>query len=114
MNTHLLALQLMAFQGCLGAFDTLYHHELTEALPGRPSARLELSIHSVRSLIYSALFIGLAVWAFHGVWAKRFLLALIIPLRKQKSQTRKRLFNIFNRLTHGFHSSFPDIHMNCG
>ena len=33
MNTHLLALQLMAAQGCLGAFDTIYHHEITEALP---------------------------------------------------------------------------------
>jgi hypothetical protein len=60
MNTHYLALQLMAAQGLLGAFDTIYHHELTEALPQRRSARLELSIHSVRALIYSVLFIGLA------------------------------------------------------
>lgn len=60
MNTHMLALQLMALQGCLGAFDTLYHHELTEALPGRATARLELSIHAVRSMIYAALFIGLS------------------------------------------------------
>lgn len=69
MNTHTLALQLMAAQGCLGAFDTLYHHELTEALPRRAGARLELSIHAVRALFYSALFIGLAGWAFHGAWA---------------------------------------------
>ena len=62
MNTHLLALQLMAAQGCLGAFDTLYHHELTEALPQRATARLELAIHSVRALIYSVLFVGLS-WA---------------------------------------------------
>lgn len=52
MNTHQLALQLMAVQGCLGAFDTLYHHELTEALPHRAGAARELSIHAVRALIY--------------------------------------------------------------
>jgi uncharacterized protein (TIGR01777 family) len=80
MNTHLLALQLMAFQGCLGAFDTLYHHELTVALPGRASARRELSIHAVRSLIYSALFIGLSGWAFHGLWALVLLLVFIVEI----------------------------------
>jgi 4-hydroxybenzoate polyprenyltransferase len=80
MNTHLLALQLMAVQGCLGAFDTLYHHELTEALPGRPSARRELSIHALRALIYSALFIGLAGWAFHGIWALVLLLVFVVEI----------------------------------
>jgi hypothetical protein len=52
MDTHLLALQLMAVQGCLGAFDTIYHHELTETLAQRRSALRELSIHAVRALIY--------------------------------------------------------------
>lgn len=69
MNTHLLALQLMAAQGCLGAFDTIYHHEITEALPQKKSARLELSIHSIRALIYSVLFAGLSSWEWHGAWA---------------------------------------------
>ncbi len=59
MNTHLLALQLMAAQGCLGAFDTLYHHELTEALPNRAGAGRELSIHAVRAMIYSGVFLAL-------------------------------------------------------
>lgn len=62
MNTHLLALQLMAAQGILGAFDTLYHHELTQALPTRSTAQKELSIHAVRALFYSALFVGLSCW----------------------------------------------------
>lgn len=69
MNTHLLALQLMAAQGLLGAFDTLYHHELTEALPRRASARRELAIHAVRALIYSLLFVGLSAWTWQGGWA---------------------------------------------
>jgi uncharacterized protein (TIGR01777 family) len=80
MNTHLLALQLMAAQGCLGAFDTLYHHELTEALPGRAGAGRELSIHAVRAMIYSALFIGLSAWAFHGLWALALLLVFIVEI----------------------------------
>ena len=80
MNTHVLALQLMAFQGCLGAFDTLYHHELTEALPGRASARLELSIHAVRASIYSALFIGLSCWRFNGLWAVALLVVFAVEI----------------------------------
>ena len=69
MNTHLIALQLMAAQGILGAFDTLYHHELTEALPQQQTARRELSIHSLRAIIYSGLFIGLSFWQWHGAWS---------------------------------------------
>ncbi|WP_405054715.1 hypothetical protein [Variovorax sp. UMC13] len=69
LDTHLLALQLMAAQGVMGAFDTLYHHEGTEALAQRNSARRELSIHAVRSAIYCAMFIGLSSWAWHGLWA---------------------------------------------
>jgi uncharacterized protein (TIGR01777 family) len=104
MNTHLLALQLMAFQGCLGAFDTLYHHELTEALPGRTSARRELSIHATRSLIYSALFIGLSAWVFHGVWAVALLLVFIVEivltLWDFVVEDRTRLLPATERVTH--------------
>ena len=64
-----MALQLMAAQGILGALDTLYHHELTEALPQRSTARRELAIHATRALIYSALFIGLSAWKWNGAWA---------------------------------------------
>jgi uncharacterized protein (TIGR01777 family) len=104
MNTHLLALQLMAFQGCLGAFDTLYHHELTEALPSRASAKRELSIHAVRSLIYSALFIGLAGWDFHGLWALALLLVftveIVLTLWDFVVEDRTRLLPATERVTH--------------
>ncbi|MES3024261.1 MAG: TIGR01777 family oxidoreductase [Pseudomonadota bacterium] len=80
MNTYLLALQLMAVQGCLGAYDTLYHHELTEALPGRASARLELAIHSLRSIIYFFMFVGMAFWAWHGAWALVLLLVFAVEI----------------------------------
>lgn len=104
MNTHMLALQLMAVQGCLGAFDTLYHHELTEALPGRATARLELSIHAVRSMIYAALFIGLSAWQFHGMWAIVLLLVftveIVLTLWDFVVEDRTRLLSATERVTH--------------
>jgi uncharacterized protein (TIGR01777 family) len=104
MNTHLLAMQLMAFQGCLGAFDTLYHHELTEALPGRASAGRELSIHAVRALIYSALFIGLSAWKFHGLWALVllfvFMVEIVLTLWDFVVEDRSRLLPATERITH--------------
>lgn len=104
MNTHLLALQLMAVQGCLGAFDTLYHHELTEALPGRSTARRELSIHALRALIYSALFIGLSAWSFQGWWALALLLIftieIVLTLWDFVVEDRTRLLPATERVTH--------------
>jgi len=104
MNTHLLALQLMAIQGCLGAFDTVYHHELTEALPGRASARRELSIHALRALIYCGLFIGLAGWAFNGAWALAllavFVVEVVLTLWDFVIEDRTRLLPATERVTH--------------
>ncbi|MES2318896.1 MAG: NAD-dependent epimerase/dehydratase family protein [Pseudomonadota bacterium] len=104
MNTHLLALQLMAAQGCLGAFDTLYHHELTEALPGRATARRELIIHSVRALFYCALFIGLAGWRFDGAWAAIlmavFAVEIVLTLWDFVVEDQTRLLPATERVTH--------------
>jgi len=104
VNTHLLALQLMAAQGCLGAFDTLYHHELTEALPARRTAALELSIHSVRALIYSLLFVGLSAWAWHGAWALALLgifgIEIVLTLWDFVVEDRTRLLPATERVTH--------------
>ncbi|KAB1072345.1 TIGR01777 family oxidoreductase [Methylobacterium planeticum] len=50
---------LIAVQIAMGAFDTLYHHELTERLAWRPSQRGELRLHAVRNALYAALFLTL-------------------------------------------------------
>ncbi|PXX43313.1 TIGR01777 family oxidoreductase [Undibacterium pigrum] len=104
MNTHLIALQLMAAQGLLGAFDTLYHHELTEALPQRASAHTELGIHATRALIYSLLFIGLSAWAWHGAWAIVLLLVfgieIILTLWDFVIEDQTRLLPATERVTH--------------
>ncbi|AIO36391.1 3-beta hydroxysteroid dehydrogenase/isomerase family protein [Burkholderia cenocepacia] len=62
------AIDLLIVQGAMGAFDTLYHHELTQDLPHRPHARLELAIHAVRSVLYGLVFAAFAQLAFHGAW----------------------------------------------
>lgn len=104
MNTHTLALQLMAAQGCLGAFDTLYHHELTEALPRQPGARRELAIHAVRALLYALLFIGLAGWVWHGAWAPLlfavFVVEIGLTLWDFVVEDRSRLLPATERVTH--------------
>ena len=104
MDTHLLALQLMAAQGCLGAFDTIYHHELTEALPQTPGARRELAIHAVRATIYAALFIGLAWWEWHGGFALLlcilFGVEVVLTLWDFVIEDRTRLLPATERVTH--------------
>ncbi|MFZ6735563.1 TIGR01777 family oxidoreductase [Undibacterium sp. Ji42W] len=104
MSTHLIALQLMAAQGLLGAFDTLYHHELTEALPQRASARTELGIHATRAIIYSLLFVGLSAWAWHGAWAIVLLLVfgveIVLTLWDFVIEDQTRLLPATERVTH--------------
>jgi uncharacterized protein len=60
---------LIAIQIALGAFDTLYHHELTERLPWRASQRHELQLHSIRNAFYLVLFLVLGWLEVHGIWA---------------------------------------------
>jgi len=104
MNTHLLVLQLMAAQGILGAFDTLYHHELTEALPQRNTARLELAIHSARAIIYSILFVGLSAWTWNGLWAlvlvALFGIEIILTLWDFVIEDKTRLLPATERVIH--------------
>ena len=104
IDTHLLALQLMAAQGALGAFDTLYHHEGTEALPRRATAGRELSIHATRSSIYCALFIGLSSWAWHGAWAWVLLavfgVEIVLTLWDFVVEDGSRLLPPTERVTH--------------
>ncbi len=59
---------LLIFQGMLGAFDTIYHHELRAALPQQTSTALELRIHAIRSVLYGVVFAGLAWFVWGGVW----------------------------------------------
>jgi uncharacterized protein (TIGR01777 family) len=71
---------LIAIQTAMAAFDTIYHHELTERLAWRPSQQHELMLHAARSLIYVALFIVLGFLELHGVFAMLVIVALAVEV----------------------------------
>lgn len=63
------ALWLLALQGAMGAFDTLYYHEWRARLPALPSARPELRLHAARALVYAVIFAALPRFEWRGAWA---------------------------------------------
>ncbi len=63
------ALSLLALQGVIGAFDTIYYHEWRARLPARGrSAAPELRLHAARSVLYAILFGTLPWIGWHGRW----------------------------------------------
>ena len=65
-----IALWLLAIQGLVGAFDTVYYHEWRARLPGRGTAAAsELKLHAARDFLYAVLFGTLPVLAWQGWWA---------------------------------------------
>ena len=58
---------LLAHAG-LGAFDTFVNHEWRERLPGQPWAGAELATHAARSLMFAAIFAGVAWFEWRGAW----------------------------------------------
>ena len=60
---------LLTVQILMGLVDNLWHHEITERLPGKRSARGELALHGAREFLYGAIFLAIAWWQWHGIWA---------------------------------------------
>src|SRR6187397_1626179 len=71
---------LIAIQIAMAAFDTIYHHELTERLAWRPSQRHELKLHAARSFVYAALFVVLGFLELHGLFAMLIIAALAVEM----------------------------------
>jgi uncharacterized protein (TIGR01777 family) len=71
---------LITLQILMGAFDTLYHHEMTERLAWRPTQRHELQLHAVRNLIYAALFLVLGWREPHGLLAALVIAVLALEV----------------------------------
>ena len=71
---------LIAIQIAMAAFDTIYHHELTERLAWRPSQRHELALHAARSFVYAGLFVVLGFLEPHGVFAMVIIAALAVEV----------------------------------
>jgi len=57
---------LITTQALLGAVDNLWHHEITERLPAKRAAAVELMLHSARELIYAFVFVGTGLVSLAG------------------------------------------------
>jgi uncharacterized protein len=75
--TSVLLWSLISIQIAMGAFDTFYHHEMTERLAWRPSQRQELRLHGVRNILYALLFLTLGYVEVHGVFAIAVIVVLV-------------------------------------
>jgi hypothetical protein len=105
----LIALWLLAVQGAIGAFDTLYYHEWRARLPagGRRTAT-ELRLHALRDFLYAALFGTLPWLAWLGMWVAVLAVVLsaeiVLTLADFVVETwvRKPLGDVYagERLTH--------------
>lgn len=70
------ALILLAVQGALGAWDTLYYHEYRLRLPSQPHAGRELALHATRDFLYAILFCTIGWVAWNGALAWLFVALL--------------------------------------
>src|ERR1700721_2594011 len=102
--TSLLLWTLVAIQIAMGAFDTFYHHEMTERLAWRPSQRHELQLHGVRNILYALLFLTLGWVEIHGIWAIAVIAVLVaevvITLMEFVEETRRRKLPASERSNH--------------
>ncbi len=95
---------LIAIQVVMGAFDTFYHHELTERLAWRPSQRYELMLHSLRNMLYALLFLVLGWLEVHGVLAMLIIAVLaaeiVITLMDFVEEDMSRKLPASERINH--------------
>ncbi|AMC35200.1 TIGR01777 family oxidoreductase [Janthinobacterium sp. B9-8] len=97
-------LYLLVLQGLMGAFDTIYHHELTVALPGKKTAQRELRLHAIRSSLYAVVFAGLAWFEWRGLWlwglSALILIEIALTLCDFVEEDKSRLLPATERVTH--------------
>ena len=75
------ALWLLAIQGVIGAFDTVYYHEWRAQLPARgEQSASELKLHAARDFFYAILFGALPWFAWHGTWVLLLIGVLIAEI----------------------------------
>ena len=95
---------LIGLQLIMGAFDILYHHELTERLSWKPSQRRELRLHAARNLIYTLVFAVLGWTRPQGAFALMLMLVLaaevVITLADFVEEDRTRKLPASERVTH--------------
>lgn len=95
---------LFFLQVAMGAFDTIYHHEITERLAWRASQQDELLLHGTRNLVYALIFAILGWSEPRGAAALLligFMLAeLVLTLWDFVVEDRTRALPASERITH--------------
>ena len=102
-------LWLLALQGVIGAFDTLYYHEWRARLPARGSqVAAELRLHAVRDYLYAVIFGTLPWLAWQGFWTLALVMVLVAEVVLTmadfivEKEVRRPLGDVFagERVTH--------------
>lgn len=76
-----IALYLLALQGVIGAFDTLYYHEWKARLPARGRRAFpELGLHAARDFFYGILFSTLPWLAWRGWWTGALVMVIVAEI----------------------------------
>jgi len=95
---------LIIIQGFMGAYDTLYHHELKAMLPWTEKASTELMIHGVRNIFYAFIFMSLALGEWHGIFAVIFgailIVEIVLTLWDFVVEDQTRMLSATERVTH--------------
>ena len=98
------ALWLLAAQGALGAFDTVWYHEWRARLPFHAAAARELKLHALRDFLYAAIFATLPRIEWRGTWTTVFVVILaaeiVITLTDFVVETYDRHVEAGERVTH--------------
>ena len=99
-----IVLIMLTIQSLLGAFDNLWHHEITEDLTHKPSARGELTLHTVREFLYAVIFTSVAWVRWEGAWAYGFVgimaIEIVITLWDFVIEDQTRKLPAFERVLH--------------
>ncbi|HKE84120.1 MAG TPA: hypothetical protein VKB50_10210 [Vicinamibacterales bacterium] len=105
----MVALWLLAIQGVIGAFDTLYYHEWRARLPAQGGrCASELKLHAARDFLYAVLFFTLPWLAWQGRWVCVLVGVLIAEIALTltdfvvEADVRKALGDVYagERVTH--------------
>ena len=103
------ALWLLALQGAIGAYDTVYYHEWRARLPARASITApELKLHAARDFLYAVLFGTLPWVVWRGAWAAVlgaiFVAEIVLTMADfvTESSVRRSLGDVYagERVTH--------------
>jgi len=97
-------LALLSIQGLVGAYDSIYHHEFKERLSLKNSAGQELKIHSMRSALYSVIFLSFGWLHWLGwlaaIFATILLVELLLTFWDFVEEDKSRILPPTERITH--------------